>query len=88
MDSKGRCLDNIYIERFWRSLKQEEVYLNPYDNISEARTGIASYIEFYVVMWEWDNTLAFRRIFSIISKWNTDTEHIAYIPLDISFCIE
>ena len=47
MDSKGRCLDNVYIERFWRSLKQEEVYLKPYDSVLEAREGIGHYIEFY-----------------------------------------
>jgi putative transposase len=47
MDSKGRCLDNVYAERFWRSLKQEEVYLNPYDSVSEARGRIGQYIEFY-----------------------------------------
>ena len=47
MDSKGRYLDNIYAERFWRSLKQEEVYLNPYDSVGEARERIGKYIEFY-----------------------------------------
>lgn len=47
MDSKGRCLDNVYIERFWRSLKQEEIYLKPYDNVAEAQVGISKYIEFY-----------------------------------------
>lgn len=47
MDGKGRCLDNVYIERFWRSLKQEEVYLKPYDSVSEAEDGIRKYIEFY-----------------------------------------
>jgi putative transposase len=47
MDSKGRCLDNVYIERFWRSLKQEEVYLKPYDNVVEARAGISNYMKFY-----------------------------------------
>lgn len=47
MDSKGRCLDNVYIERFWRSIKQEEIYLKPYDDVDEARAGIKKYIEFY-----------------------------------------
>lgn len=47
MDSKGRCLDNVYIERFWRSLKQEEIYLKPYDSIEATRSGIREYIEFY-----------------------------------------
>jgi len=47
MDGKGRCLDNIYIERFWRSLKYEDFYLNDYQTVSELREGIRGYIEFY-----------------------------------------
>lgn len=47
MDGKGRCIDNIFVERLWRSLKYEEVYLNPYDNLVEARAGIGRYLEFY-----------------------------------------
>lgn len=46
-DSKGRALDNIYIERFWRSLKYEEVYLKEYRNVKEARKGIKEYMDFY-----------------------------------------
>ena len=37
MDSKGRALDNIYIERFWRSLKYEDIYLKDYQSISELK---------------------------------------------------
>jgi putative transposase len=47
MDGKGRCIDNVFVERLWRSLKYEEVYLNAYDNLIEARAGIRSYLEFY-----------------------------------------
>jgi putative transposase len=47
MDGRGRCLDNIFIERLWRSLKYEEVYLKDYQLVSEARTGIAKYFQFY-----------------------------------------
>lgn len=47
MDAKGRCLDNIFIERFWRSIKYEEVYLKDYESVQDARTHIARYIEFY-----------------------------------------
>lgn len=47
MDGKGRCIDNVFVERLWRSLKYEEVYLNAYDNLVEARAGIRSYFEFY-----------------------------------------
>ncbi len=47
MDGRGRCLDNIFIERLWRSLKYEEVYLRDYVAVAEARTGIGRYFEFY-----------------------------------------
>ena len=47
MDGKGRCIDNVFVERLWRSLKYEEVYLNDYDNLVEARAGIRRYLEFY-----------------------------------------
>jgi len=47
MDAKGRSIDNIVIERFWRSLKYEDVYLKNYNNIKEARAGIGEYIELY-----------------------------------------
>jgi putative transposase len=47
MDGKGRCLDNIPIERFWRTIKYEEVYLKTYDSVSEAREGVKKYIDWY-----------------------------------------
>lgn len=47
MDGKGRCFDNIFIERLWRSLKYEEVYLNEYDNGLQARAGIGKWIKDY-----------------------------------------
>jgi putative transposase len=47
MDGKGRCTDNIFVERLWRSLKYEEVYFNDYDDLVEARAGIRRYFEFY-----------------------------------------
>ena len=47
MDGKGRCLDNIPIERFWRTLKYEEVYLKTYDSVTEARQSLATYIHWY-----------------------------------------
>lgn len=47
MDSKGRALDNIMIERFWRSLKYEEVYLKDYGTPREARNNIKDYIKIY-----------------------------------------
>jgi putative transposase len=47
MDGKGRAFDNIFTERFWLSLKYENVYLNDYGSPREAREGIAEYIRFY-----------------------------------------
>ena len=47
MDAKGRSIDNIVIERFWRSLKYENVYPSSYSNIKEARIGIEEYINIY-----------------------------------------
>jgi putative transposase len=47
MDGKGRCLDNVFVERLWRSLKYEEVYLHVYDSVAEARAGIGRYLGFY-----------------------------------------
>ena len=47
MDGKGRCMDNIFVERLWRSLKYEEVYLNAYATVAEAKTGIGSWLHFY-----------------------------------------
>ena len=47
MTGKGRCLDNVYIERFWRSFKREEFYLNEYNSVRELREAIGAYIEFY-----------------------------------------
>ena len=47
MTGKGRCIDNIYIERFWRTVKYEEVYLKSYDTIAEAKVAIKSFIDFY-----------------------------------------
>ena len=47
MDGKGRWCDNVFVERFWRSIKYEEVYLHAYDSVSEARSRIGQYIQFF-----------------------------------------
>ena len=47
MDGRGRCMDNIFVERLWRSLKYEEVYLKDYASVTEARAGIGRYLQFY-----------------------------------------
>jgi putative transposase len=47
MDGRGRCLDNIFIERLWRSVKYEEVYLKDYQQSCEAEGGLSRYFRFY-----------------------------------------
>jgi len=47
MDGKNRAIDNIFIERFWRSLKYEDIYIKDYQTPREARIGITEYIRFY-----------------------------------------
>ena len=47
MDGKGRWLDNAFVERLWRSVKYEDVYLKAYASIAEARHGLREYFEFY-----------------------------------------
>ena len=47
MDGRGRVFDNIFVERLWRSVKYEEVYLHSYQTVSEARHGLARYFLFY-----------------------------------------
>lgn len=47
MDGRGRVFDNIFVERLWRSVKYEEVYLNDYQQVREAKAGLGRYFEFY-----------------------------------------
>ena len=47
MDGKGAWRDNVFVERLWRSVKYEEVYLKAYDSVSEARSSIGGYLHFY-----------------------------------------
>jgi putative transposase len=47
MDGRGRCMDNIFTERLWRTVKQENIYLNSYQNVASARTGLNEYFSFY-----------------------------------------
>lgn len=46
-DGRGRCLDNVFVERLWRSVKYEEVYLKAYESPKEARASLAAYFRFY-----------------------------------------
>jgi putative transposase len=47
MDGKGAWRDNVFVERLWRTIKYEEVYLRAYDTVSDARSSLARYIDFY-----------------------------------------
>lgn len=47
MDSKGRALDNIFVERLWRSIKYEEIYLKDYQTMNDAYRSLKDYLEFY-----------------------------------------
>lgn len=47
MDGRGRALDNIFVERLWRSLKYEEVYLKGYGSVSELESGVSAWLRFY-----------------------------------------
>jgi len=47
MDGRGRALDNIFVERLWRSIKYEDIYLKEYEGVSELRKGLKSYFDFY-----------------------------------------
>ncbi len=47
MDGRGRALDNVFVERLWRSVKYENIYLNDYQNVSELHSGLNKYFQFY-----------------------------------------
>jgi putative transposase len=47
MDGKGCWRDNVFVERLWRSIKYEEVYLHAYDTVSAAHQGVGRYLTFY-----------------------------------------
>ena len=47
MDGKGRCLDNVFVQRLWRTVKDEEVYLKSYGSLVEAHAQLETYFRFY-----------------------------------------
>ena len=70
MDGKGAWRDNVFVERLWRSIKYEEVYLHAYDSVGQAKFGIAQYISFY-------NTV---RPHSSLDKKTPDEFYFATLP--------
>lgn len=71
MDGKGRWRDNVFVERLWKSIKYEEVYLHAYNTVSDARAGISRYIQFF-------NT---RRLHSALDRRTPDAVYFSSLPL-------
>ena len=74
MDGKGSWRDNVFVERFWRSLKYEEVYLKAYESVAEARSSIGRYLKFY-------NGL---RPHSALDRRTPDQAYYASLPLRVA----
>jgi putative transposase len=74
MDGKGCWRDNVFVERLWRSVKYEEVYLHAYDTVSDARAGMTHYFQFY-------NT---RRPHSTLDGRTPDTVYFNSLPLPLA----
>ena len=70
MDGKGCWRDNVFVERLWKSIKYEEVYLRAYETMSAARSGIGRYLDFY-------NS---RRPHSSLDGMTPDAFYFAYLP--------
>jgi putative transposase len=71
MDGRGAWRDNVFVERLWRSVKYEEVYLHAYDSVSAAKAGIARYLTFF-------NT---RRPHTSLDRQTPDTVYFKSLPL-------
>jgi putative transposase len=74
MDGKGRCFDNIFVERLWRSVKQEEVYLKEYEDVWEAEESLRKYFEFYNYRRP-HQSLGYKTPFEIYQKGMKNTEN-------------
>jgi putative transposase len=70
MDGKGCWRDSVFVERLWKSIKYEEVYLHAYDTVSAARSGIGRYLEFY-------NS---RRPHSALGRYTPDEFYLNHLP--------
>jgi len=70
MDGKGAWRDNVFVERLWRTIKCDEVYLKAYESVSQARASLARFIEFY-------NT---RRPHSSLGRKTPDEFYFASLP--------
>ena len=59
MDGKGRCLDNVFVERLWRTVKYEDIYLRRYETVPELRQGLSRYFPYYNKE-RWHQSLGYR----------------------------
>jgi putative transposase len=50
MDGRGRALDNIFVERLWRTVKYENIYMNEYQTVPELRSGLKRYFEYWLIV--------------------------------------
>ncbi len=71
MDGRGAWRDNVFVERLWRSVKYEEVYLRAYESVSAAKAGIGKYFAFF-------NT---RRPHTSLDRQTPDTVYFKNLPL-------
>ena len=71
MDGKGRCFDNIFIERFWRTIKQEDVYYQKYQNVIEAKKSIGEFIIWYNYE-RLHQALGYKTPYQVYAKSNAD----------------
>jgi hypothetical protein len=74
MDGKGAWRDNVFVERLWRSVKYEEVYLRAYDSVSDARASVGRYLSFYNG----------RRPHSSLDGMTPDQAYFAPLPLRLA----
>jgi len=74
MDGKGAWRDNVFVERFWRSVKYEEVYLRAYDDVPEARASLGRYFDFY-------NS---RRPHSSLDRQSPDAVYFNQLPVPVA----
>jgi putative transposase len=71
MDGRGAWRDNVFVERLWRSVKYEEVYLHAYESVSAAKAGIAKYLAFFNA----------RRPHTSLDRQTPDTVYFKPLPL-------
>jgi putative transposase len=74
MDGKDAWRDNVFVERLWRSIKYEEVYLHAYDSVSQARASVGRYLDFY-------NS---RRPHSSLDGMTPDQAYFTQLPLRLA----